>query len=243
MSSGEDLYTFSSTTALGRKRKAKGIQVIIRLLGKYLTPDATILEVGTGRGEFAHGIIDTGLTYIGIEPSKSLRDGLARDLNIISEPIPSIQLEEQSVDMVYSYDVVEHLQSYSDAIKFFEESSRVLKPNGKIVVIAPNVETLGKLFYLYEYQHSFYTTIDRVETMLKETGFEIKLARAFLTNYGLSSNFIVRAVDRIFANVVLLFARNGLFISLLRGLLGRNFVFKVHKNLFDHIVLIGQKIE
>ena len=163
------------------------------------------------------------------------------EFNIIPEPIPLIQLDDQSVDMVYSYDVVEHLQSYSDAIKFFEESNRVLKSGGKIVVIAPNVETLGKLFYLYEYQHSFFTTIDRIETMFRETGFEVKMARAFLTNYGLSSNFVVRSTDRIFANLVLLFARNGLIISLLRGLFGRKLVFKIHKNLFDHIVLIGQK--
>jgi len=241
MSSGEDLYTFSDTTALGRKRKAKGIQVIIQLLGKFLPSSATILEVGTGRGEFAHGIVNQGHAYIGIEPSKSLREALGSEFKIIPDPIPVISLDDLSVDMVYSYDVVEHLQSYSDAIKFFEESYRVLKPGGKIVVIAPNVETLGKLFYLYEYQHSFFTTLDRIEPMFKETGFEVKMARAFLTNYGLSSNFIVRSADRIFANLILLFARNGLFVSLLRGLCGRNFVFKIHKNLFDHIILIGEK--
>ncbi len=243
MSSGEDIYTLSSTTSLGRKRKSKAIEVIVGLLGQYLSSNASVLEVGTGRGEFAQEITKKGYNYIGIEPSSKLREMLAdRNLELISEAIPEINLQNDVVDMVYSFDVVEHLQLFTDVVRFFEESNRVLKVNGHIVVIAPNYETLGKLFYLYEYQHSFVTTLRRIETMFVETGFKIIESRPFLTNYGLSSNKLLNVFDRVLANIVLIFARNGIVISILKAIFGKEFVFKVHKNLYDHIVVIGQKI-
>lgn len=238
----ESLYNFATATQLGKARKLKQLNKLFDNILPDLSASSTILEVGSGRGEFADIVTSRGVNYIGIEPSDSLRADLeSRGLRVMSEPLPSIDLDDGTIDLVYSYDVVEHLGEYSNILRFFAEASRVLKPGGHIVVIVPNAETIGNLFYLYEYQHSYFTCQHRIETMLVDTGFNITASQSFLTGIGLSKNRIFKALDRVIAHTLLLFARSVLVTAIMRSVLGRDLVFKIHKNLYDHTSIVAIK--
>ena len=110
-----------------------------------------------------------------------------------------------------------------------------------MVVIAPNAETIGNLFYLYEYQHSFLTTLSRIETLLGDAGFKVIGSRAFLTSLGLSKFRAIRIVDRLVAHMLLIFARSITITGVMRVILGRSIVFRIHKTLYDHIAVVAQK--
>lgn len=238
----ESLYNFAKTTKSGKAYKIKQLNYVFDNVLPQLSSGSTLLEAGSGRGEFADIVAERNVDYIGIEPSDSLRADLeSRGYRILSSPLPAIQLDDACVDLVYSYDVVEHLGDYSTVLAYFSEASRVLKPGGHIVVIVPNAETIGHLFYLYEYQHSFFTCLDRMETMLEDTGFSITSARPFLTGMGLSKSPVIRIADRVIANTLLLFARSVVVTSLMRFFLGRELVFKIHKNLYDHVAVVARK--
>lgn len=78
-------------------------------------------------------------------------------------------------------------------------------------------------------------------TMLEDAGFSITSARPFLTGMGLSKSLIVRTADRVLANTLLLFARSVVVTALMRSILGRDLVFKIHKNLYDHVAVVASK--
>jgi len=235
-------YGFSQVTSLGAKHKHRMMQAIIHRILPKTRQSSVLLEAGPGRGEFADMILQQGYEYLGIEPSDELRQTLqSRGLTISAQKLPYIDLPDDSVDIVYSFDVLEHLDDHSVAMTFMSESQRVLRTGGHIVAIAPNAETLGVLFYLYEYQHSFFTTVYRLESMLKDSGFNVTSSGRFLSSLGLSENPVARTVDRLIAHIALFFFRSEIFLTLARLLLGESFVFRVHKNIYDHVFVVAKK--
>ncbi len=240
--SNENLYNFTNTTKFGSARKKNQLNMIFDNILPEVNDGAVLLEAGAGRGEFAEIARGHGYNYIGIEPSDSLRTDLEeRGFRMLHKSLPEIDLPEASVDIVYSYDVVEHLGDYTTVLDFFVEAKKILKPGGHIIVMVPNAETIGHLFYLYEYQHSFFTSIDRLQTMLSDAGFEITSSRAFLTELGLTKSKLNQGLDRVIANTVLLFARSIFLTSIMRAVLGRDLLFKIHKNLYDHVFVVAKK--
>ncbi len=236
-------YGFSKVTSLGASRK---IKMLRRLVQRLLPPPSqapVILEVGPGRGEFAGLVLEQGYDYVGIEPSDELRRDLqSKGLTIVEKGLPEIALSDREVDVVYSFDVLEHLDNHNVAMTFMSEAYRVLKPDGHMIVIAPNAETLGPLFYVYEYQHSFVTTVYRVQSMLRDSGFVMVSSGRFLTSFGLSEGVLARSLDRFIAQTALLLARSPTLLALGRLVFGEGLVFKVHKNIYDHFFVVARKM-
>ena len=61
-----------SATAFGAKRKMTIQQDIFNFFLPKFPYNARVLEIGSGRGEFAYECLSRKLFYIGIEPSKEL---------------------------------------------------------------------------------------------------------------------------------------------------------------------------
>ena len=88
----------------------------------------SILDVGTGRGEFCNWAIDELCdTVIGldlaIEPSSEFTK---KNINFITAPSHNIPLPDKSVDMTVSFDVLEHVRP-EDITKTVIEMVRVTK--------------------------------------------------------------------------------------------------------------------
>ncbi|MGI9303288.1 MAG: methyltransferase domain-containing protein [Gammaproteobacteria bacterium] len=236
-------YTFTDVSQIGSWRKRWDLSAIAKATFPKEGAGRTFLEGGAGRGEMAHIVKSLGYQYIGIEPGDQLRERLIQaDFKVLSNTLPSMSgVDAASIDVFYSYDVVEHLDSYAAVIKMLEETGRVLRPEGIVVAIAPNSATLGYLFDFYEYQHQFLTTLPRLVAMFEDVGFQIDLARPFLTPLGLSRSGVVRAVDRVVANAALVILRQRLVNSVLSFLIGSNLLFRIHKNVYDHVVVVARK--
>ena len=236
----EELYSLPSATKFGQLRKASREKALIEYIGRHLKQDAVILEIGSGRGEFAEVVKKWGYRYVGIEPANNFRQDLReRGFEIIGEPIPKINLKSESVDLVYSSAVIEHLENYSAVLDYFLEAKRVLKPGGFMCSIVPNCDSLGMIFHQYDYQHNFVTNSGRLEHLSRDTGFEVIESRSFLTNVGLSSFGFV--FDRIFAHLILLFLRSPFVFSLIRLIVGNEMSLRIHKNVFDQTIVIARK--
>ena len=199
-------------TTFGARRKSRRVRAMLDSFVGKLPPSATFLEVGPGRGELADYIGEGGAGYLAIEPSTDLhRHLVARGIHSIQSAVPPIPVDDASVDVVYSVDVFEHLPSHKEAMEVCLEAHRALRPGGRLVIIAPNAETLGRLFYQYEYQHSFVTNKGRLEAMVLDAGFEVERSGAFLTLLGLSTLW---PLDRLVAHLCIPVGRSSLFIGL-----------------------------
>lgn len=224
---------------MGQMIRLKRDTHMFNIITHDLQEDATILEIGSGRGEFAAIARSRGFRYIGIEPSAMLRMSLIElGFEILSDPIPPIKLEDDSVDLVYSTQLIEHMENYTTVLEYFQEAKRVLKPGGILISVTPNYDTIGMIFYLFDYQHNFVTNRGRLEHLSQDAGFDHIASRPFLTNIGLSP---LAFVDRIFAHIVLFFMRSPLTCSAVHLLVGSKIFCRIYKNLFDQILVISRK--
>ena len=115
------------------------------------------LEVGCGYGMMLiHGLFNYDLDVYGVEPTKKTFDGryeiaqiLLAENGVESDRVlpgvgEQIPFNDASFDIVYSFQVLEHVQNPRQVLK---ESWRVLKPGGWLYCNAPNYRTFFEGHY------------------------------------------------------------------------------------------------
>ena len=100
----------------------------------------TVLEIGSGEG---YGIIELAPKaehYIAIDKYETLISDelkVSNNITFIQSEVPPLkEIEDNSVDFVVSFQVIEHIQ---DDEQFLHEIHRVLKPGGKAILTTPNI--------------------------------------------------------------------------------------------------------
>ncbi|OBA76663.1 glycosyl transferase [Mycobacterium sp. 1554424.7] len=98
----------------------------------------TVVDLGCGYGEFLNQI--KAARRIGVdlnpdsasmlEPGVEYRQGRADDLGF---------LDDASVDVVFTSNLLEHLQSKQEVEQTIAEARRVLKPGGHLIAMGPNI--------------------------------------------------------------------------------------------------------
>lgn len=239
MSGEASEYTYHEVTTWGEKRKQRALRSFLDRVVPPLSKGARVVEIGPGRGELGRITISRGDEYTAIEPSTTLAAKLEEaGINVIRSEVPPLPVEDVSCELVISFDVFEHFQSYREAMSVCRESYRALTPGGYLTIVAPNYDTLHSLFYLYEYQHGFVTNRCRLEGLARDAGFEVVRSSAFLTSLGYSPWW---PLDRLLAHLTLPILRSSLLIALFRGLGLETTLFRLHKNFCDHIAVVGRK--
>ena len=112
----------------------------------YLTPKSILLDAGCGRE--ASGLIKwNGFSRLAI--GVDLCEGLAREAastaQLIRGDLGSLSLKNESVDVVVSRSVLEHIR-HPETV--YEEIYRVLKPGGHFIFLTPNLFDYGSLLSL-----------------------------------------------------------------------------------------------
>jgi len=110
-------------------------EVFLRRLKALGGPDRSLLEMGCGRSAgFLRTLSGSYGTLYGFDPEvpAPLQEG---NLRLAPGFAEKIDLKDESVDVLISIDVVEHL---ADPKKAFQEFMRVLRPGGRILAITPN---------------------------------------------------------------------------------------------------------
>jgi len=105
----------------------------------YLTGRSTLLDIGSGAGEFLYLMSKAGFRGVGIEPNLGY-GGYSRDQYGV-EVLPGFaqdhQFAEESFDTITMWHVLEHTEDPYGNIQLVK---KWLKPGGLLVVEVPNVE-------------------------------------------------------------------------------------------------------
>lgn len=111
-----------------------------RLVERYVNQNTELLEIGAGNFAFAIQAASHVKKVYALEvssESKSERVLIPKNITTLLSPTGSIPLPNESVDIVYSNQVLEHLHP-EDALEQLKDVYRVLKKSGVYVCMTPN---------------------------------------------------------------------------------------------------------
>ncbi|MEM3484676.1 MAG: class I SAM-dependent methyltransferase [Candidatus Methanomethyliaceae archaeon] len=161
-----------------------------------------VVDIGCGNGQFLAQMRRLGWQVLGIEPDKKAAS-VARDMfkiPVIVSTLEDANLPEGCCDVVTIHHVIEHV---ADPIGLLKEVHRILKPQGKVVVITPNVSSSGhKLFRsswrgLEPPRHLYLFTGKTLQFCAEKAGFSVDILRTSAGNaryFWAVSRLIRRAV-------------------------------------------------
>lgn len=105
-----------------------------------------LLDVGCGNGDFLAVMRMLGWSIAGIEldPGAAALAGRALGIHVHAGTLDNAPYEAGSFDAVVSNHVIEHVH---DPMGFLERTLRLLRPEGRLVVVTPNGDSLGRRLF------------------------------------------------------------------------------------------------
>lgn len=136
-----------------------------------------LLDIGSGKGNHLVGFSRCGYEVYGLDKRKEcveiLKDFTVKECDIEKEPFP---YEDNTFDRIFSKSVLEHVWNTDN---FLNETLRVLKPGGRVVLITPAWESQYKLFW-DDYTHVKAFTRKSLQNAMKINGFQNVKVTMFL---------------------------------------------------------------
>lgn len=111
-------------------------QKVYKLIKRYIPSKGRILDVSCGNGEVLDWLRQDGYSVRGTNYTKHLDACKSVDIDGGVDIYRGLPYKDGTYDCVILLDVIAHLSDHNAAIR---EISRVIKPGGYIIVVAPNI--------------------------------------------------------------------------------------------------------
>lgn len=124
---------------LNRYYKAEDhpFNIFEKKISSHIRPDYTVLDAGCGsEAPLLVNFIGKARTLIGVDLvdfHSSIQD---KGLLLLNTDLANTQIDDSSVDLVISRSVLEHI---SDVESVYKEINRILRPDGKFLLLIPNL--------------------------------------------------------------------------------------------------------
>ncbi len=111
---------------------------------KSYNPDAFLVDLGCGRGDFLKIATDLSIECFGIDSNEDML-GVASQLDFNVEKADALEYltrqEDNSLDILSAIHLIEHFNS-GYLIKIIDQIERVLRPGGLVILETPNPENI-----------------------------------------------------------------------------------------------------
>jgi 2-polyprenyl-3-methyl-5-hydroxy-6-metoxy-1,4-benzoquinol methylase len=165
----------------GNVRYGKGFrtQNALDALKPFVSFDGplSLLDVGSNRGRFASAFLDAApnAALTAVEPDERFAASCASlpRTKLVNARIEDTALADAGFDIVHSCHTIEHVAHPFAVLK---EHARVLKPNGLLVIDAPNIALIGSDDILEEWfidKHLYHFSAVTLARMIETAGFTI----------------------------------------------------------------------
>jgi ubiquinone/menaquinone biosynthesis C-methylase UbiE len=131
----------------------------------YVSPDDTVLDLGAGYCDFINNIQCREKLAVDLNDDTS---SLAHS-NITVHQTSSTDLSflaDESVDVVFTSNFLEHLRTKEEALQTFNEVHRVLKKGGLFLILQPNIRHVGFEYWDFFDHHIALTEKSLIEGLL-----------------------------------------------------------------------------
>lgn len=204
-----------------------------------------ILDLNPGFEGIYDEIDLSQISYFALEQNSHIRSFLERrNIPVKNWKIPNMPLEDNSVDYVLTALFIEHLPTYIDALNVLLEIKRILKPNGKLLVIVPNYLHIKEIFF-EDYKHGWVTTKKRLGDMLLDCHYEILRSRYTIGWITMRKNLLI-ALLRFVISMIMAILRLNIIDRSLEAVKLDTLSYKFKKTFLELIVMeakVGNKKE
>lgn len=111
-----------------------------------------LLDVGCGSGHFLYLMQKVGWRVEGVEPDPAASEIARRNygISVRTTTLEEASLPSQSYEAITLHHSLEHVHNPETVLS---ECRRLLKPNGRLVVVTPNIESLGHQLFGQSWAH------------------------------------------------------------------------------------------
>lgn len=133
--------------------------------------DSTVLDVACGYGEFINNIQSRQKFGIDLNPdTPSFLDPSVTFFQTRADQMTDIATD--SIDVAFTSNFLEHLESKTACDQVLREVLRVLRPGGRFIVMGPNIRYLAGKYWDF-YDHHLPLTNTSLEEGLTINGFRV----------------------------------------------------------------------
>jgi len=172
-------YIFPATNAVRKEKIFRPrAKKIVNLCKKYGITGGTIMEVGSAFGTFCEAIreLDFFDRIIAVEPTPYLAETCRqKNIETIENNIENVDLLNNSIDVVVSFEVIEHLGTPAT---FITNASKYLKAGGMFVCTCPNgqgleILSLKEKATAVDHEHLNYFNPDSIKILLENNSIKV----------------------------------------------------------------------
>jgi SAM-dependent methyltransferase len=213
----EQLYESRCGPNTDYRRAVWGV-LVSDFFSRFIVPDATVLDLGCGYGDFINAV--QARTRLAMDMNPAAKDKLAADVRFFlqdgSEPWDGIP--ENSLDLVFTSNFIEHMPDKAAVAGSLRETRRCLKPGGRFIAMGPNIKHVAGLYWDF-WDHQIPFTENSLSEGLRANGFSIDLCVGRFLPYTMASG----------RRYPLVFVKLYLALPFLWRLFGRQFLLVAHK--------------
>jgi len=149
-----------------------------RIFQRHVDPADTVLDLGAGRCEFINAIRAKDKIAVDLNPDVAEH---AIDARVALQSSTDMsEVENDSVDVVFSSNFLEHLPTKEAVLETLVECRRILRASGTLIILMPNMRYLHGRYWDY-FDHHTPLTHNSLAEALGLTGFDVvSLAPRFL---------------------------------------------------------------
>lgn len=156
-----------------RVRKHELWQILCeKILQKYINPEDVVLDLGAGHCEFINNIICK--KKLAVDLNIDTPKYAAKEVKVINRSTKQILkiFDRKSIDVVFLSNFLEHLDSKEEIFRLIEEIYEILKPEGRIMIMQPDIKLVGDSYWDF-FDHKVPLTFDSIKEVLRTNNFSI----------------------------------------------------------------------
>ena len=153
---------------------------------KYIPENSALLDLGCGYGFFINNI--KSARKYGMDLNSEVKNHLNENVDFINQDCSEKwKMEDNTLDIVFTSNFLEHLSDKHCLEKTIFEIKRCLKPEGKIIILCPNIKYLNGLFWDF-WDHHIPVTENSISELLKINDFKINICIPKFLPFRMSNN-------------------------------------------------------
>jgi ubiquinone/menaquinone biosynthesis C-methylase UbiE len=148
-----------------RQRKNRVWRVLCRyFFQRYVRPGDTVLDIGAGYCEFINHIVCK--RRIALDLNEEVRTHAGAGVEVVQGTGTDLSaLADQEIDVAFASNFFEHLPTKQDLLRTLAEVRRVLRPDGRLLILQPNIRYAGGAYWDFFDHHLPLTERSLVEAL------------------------------------------------------------------------------